>query len=65
MMMIKCKLNLTTKLARNRINGLGREAAGIGGTPTAALWDVGDRVQNTDDNTHWIKDYDGIMRQIA
>jgi hypothetical protein len=50
---------------RTRINGLGREAAGIGGTPTAENWDVGDMVLNTDDNTVWIKDYTGAMRRLG
>ena len=47
------------------INGYGREAAGAGNPPTAANWQIGDIVQNTDDNTFWIKCYDGTMRQIA
>ncbi|MFX1266129.1 MAG: hypothetical protein ACFFH0_12155, partial [Promethearchaeota archaeon] len=50
---------------RTRINGLAREAAGIGGTPTAKNWDVGDMVLNTDDNTVWIKDYTGAMRRLG
>jgi len=50
---------------RTRINGLGREAAGVGGIPTAANWDIGDLVRNTDDNTLWIKCADGVMRQLA
>lgn len=51
--------------ARTRINGHGREAVGAPGAPVAANWDVGDIVRNTFDNTQWIKDYDGVMRQIA
>lgn len=50
---------------RTRINGLGREAAG-GAAPGAANWSFGDIVQDTDNPAnHWIKDYDGVMRQIA
>jgi len=50
---------------RTRINGLGREASG-GGAPVAANWSIGDIVQDTDNPAnHWIKDYDGNMRQIA
>jgi len=50
---------------RTRINGIGRGAYGVGGTPTAGDWEVGDIVRNTDDNTLWIKCADGVMRQLA
>jgi len=50
---------------RTRINGLGRGAYGVGGTPTAGEWDIGDLVRNTDDNTLWIKCADGVMRKLA
>jgi len=47
------------------INGIGKEAAGVGGTPSASNWSIGDLVFNTDDNTVWIKDSAGTMRQLA
>lgn len=48
-----------------KIDGVGREASG-GGAPTAANWDIGDIVQDTDNPAnHWIKNFDGTMRQIA
>jgi len=49
----------------NIIGGIGREAAGAGNPPTATNWRIGNIVRNTDDNTIWIKCYDGVMRQIA
>ena len=50
---------------RTRINGLGREASG-GGAPTAADWNFGDMVQDTDNPAnHWVLDYDGTFRQVA
>lgn len=57
--------NINDAGARTRINGHGREDVGAPGAPTAALWYVGDIVRNTNDNTQWIKDYDGVFRQIA
>jgi len=51
--------------SKTRIHGLGRGAYGVGGTPTAGDWEVGDIVRNTDDNTLWIKCADGVMRQLA
>lgn len=57
--------DITDNGARTTINGHGREDVGAPGPPAAANWDVGDIVRNTNDNTQWIKDYDGVMRQIA
>lgn len=57
--------NLTDGGTKTRINGLGREACG-GGAPTAADWNFGDVVQDTDNPAnHWVKDYDGTFRRIA
>jgi hypothetical protein len=50
---------------RTRMNGFGKEAAGAGNPPTASLWDVGDIVENTDDNAIWVKTYDEIMVKIS
>lgn len=47
--------------SQNIINGQGKEAGG----PTAASWHEGDIVHRTTDNTFWIKDTAGVMRQIA
>jgi hypothetical protein len=57
--------NISDAGTRTRINGYGKEAAGIGNSPTALLWDVGDIVENTSDQTLWIKDTDGTMRKLA
>lgn len=52
--------------ARNRINGLGREAALTGVAPVAANWQTGDIVQNPDFPTEiWMKDYAGVMQRLA
>ena len=50
---------------RTRINGVGREAAGVGNPPTASLWDVDDIVINTDDDTSWTKDASGTMKPLT
>lgn len=50
---------------RTRINGAGKEAAGVGNSPTASLWDIGNIVKNTDDGTSWIKDADGTMKSLT
>jgi hypothetical protein len=57
--------NISDSGTRTRINGFGKEAAGVGNSPAAAFWDVGDIVENTDDNTVWIKTSDGAMRKIS
>jgi len=43
-----------------RVNNLGWSA----GVPTASEWEVGNVVQNTNDNTFWIKDANDTMRQL-
>lgn len=50
---------------RTRINGFGKEAAGVGNPPTASLWDIGDIVENMDDSTIWIKTDEETMVQIS
>jgi len=50
---------------RTRINKMAREAAGVGNPPTSSLWEVGDMIVNTDDNTSWIKDTDSIMKLVT
>lgn len=47
------------------INGTGQEAAGAGNPPTAANWDTGDQVENTDDNTVWLKTTADTMVQLG
>jgi len=47
------------------LNGVGREAAGAGNAPTAANWKRGDIVENTDDNTIWVKTTADSMVQIG
>lgn len=47
------------------INGLGQDAAGVLGSPTASEWRIGDRVHNTDDDTFWVLDHGGTFRKIA
>lgn len=49
---------------RTCVNKIGKEAAGAGNSPTASLWQTGDIVVNTDDNSLWIKDVDGLMKKI-
>jgi hypothetical protein len=50
---------------RTRVNGVGKEAAGIGNAPSTTLWDVGDIVKNTDDNSVWIKNANGTMSLLT
>lgn len=50
---------------RTRINGYGREAVGGVGPPVDPLWSIGDIICNTFDNTYWLKDIAGVMRQLA
>lgn len=46
------------------LNGVGYEAAGAGNSPTASNWISHQTVENTDDNTIWIKTSDGSFTQI-
>ena len=51
---------------RTRLNGHSTEAMATGVAPTAALWDIGDVVQNSAFPTEvWIKDPTGTMRRLA
>jgi len=47
------------------VNGLGREAAGSGASPTSAIWEIGDIVENTSDSSIWIKDWSGNFIRLA
>jgi len=48
-----------------KVNEVGEEAAGAGNSPTPATWQTGDVVENTDDQTMWVKDTTGSMVQIG
>jgi len=47
------------------INGYGHEAAGGANPPNYTHWAIGDIVENTDDNTVWIKRTETTMTKIA
>jgi hypothetical protein len=46
------------------LNGVGYEASGASNSPTAGNWPQHRIVENTDDNTLWMKDATGTMRQV-
>lgn len=64
LVIINCGSNpISDAGTRNRFNGIGKFAYGIGVTPIAADWNDGDIIINTSDNTAWYK-YAGTVQKL-
>jgi PKD repeat protein len=56
---------ITDNGTRNRWNGVGKYAYGVGVIPPAADWNDGDIIINTSDNTTWFKNSSGAIVSLT